>query len=127
MNSTDFHVLLGHFRHRVGLSQERFAEQLGCSRKSIIEWEKQRGNNPKDRDTVLRMGSTLRLSESELTQLLEAAGFLAFDAKRDGFGQSQLHSPEFVSIVADKLVEVIVKDLAEIGLRPGDIISRWLL
>jgi tetratricopeptide (TPR) repeat protein/transcriptional regulator with XRE-family HTH domain len=68
-----FGEAVARFRARVGLSQQRLAEQLGKHRRTIAAWE---GGEylPKTRGDVLELVRILTLNDEETILLLKAAG-----------------------------------------------------
>jgi len=67
-----FGDLLRQFRVRAGLTQERFAAELGVSRNAIANWEGLKARPRLSREQVVRIGEILVLDEDDLNQLLLA-------------------------------------------------------
>ena len=67
-----FGELLGQFRTRSRMSQQKLANELHVHRNTVSAWEN--GNiRPQHRDTVVQLARLLRLNEQETTALFKAA------------------------------------------------------
>ena len=69
-----FAELFKGFRQRSRLTQKRFAEALGVSRRTISNWQSGK-TRPRYREDVLRLAEELHLSHEETNGLLRAAGY----------------------------------------------------
>lgn len=68
-----FGEALGIFRTRVGISQQKLADQLGVSRRTVAAWEA--GEYlPKTKGVVLQIARFLKLNDEETLTLLKTAG-----------------------------------------------------
>jgi tetratricopeptide (TPR) repeat protein len=73
--SEDFASLLGYYRTRAGLTQEKLGRKIGVHRNTIDKWERRIIIRLQSRGQVLRLADELILSKEERKVLIQAAGF----------------------------------------------------